>query len=303
MGFFNRKIAQLEQAEEQANSENINKIASDKAVDIIKELSGAKQESKKKMLDNLIVFTSASGGTGVSTLASNIAYTAATKYRLKTLMIDLNIECPVQHINLGVKQAIEKKDLVSFLMGKNDLSESIDTTHAINLLYANNRTINDEVNISARLPIGNFNLMLDKVKALYDIVIVDCPMRIDSMLHNVMLYRCDAIYVVWDESMGSTINTDKIRRNMALSGIDSFTKMRIILNKRTSVHFTDFSTKKMNMEMIGILPFDSDIIDNGLRGKIFCENGSTNSKNAALFANRIEEITEKVIQIAGRVQI
>jgi MinD superfamily P-loop ATPase len=108
---------------------------------------------------------------------------------------------------------------------------------------------------------------------------------------------------VWDESIDSTINTDKARRNMALSGIDSFTKMRVILNKRTSVHFTDFSTKKMNMEMLEILPFDSDLIDNGLRGKIFCENGSTNSKNAALFANRIETLTDKVIKIAGRISM
>ena len=220
---------------------------------------------------------------------------------LKVLLIDLNITCPVVHTYLGIQQDIEKNDLVSYLLGKSQLSESIDTTKSINLLFANNRTLTDEINCNDSIAIENFRIMLKKVKQYYDVVIIDCPMRIDNMLQNVMLYEADAIYTVWDEGIGSIINTERLRRNMALSGIDSFTKMRVILNKRTSVHFSDYPLTKLNMELVGVLPFDVDIIDNSLKGQIFCQSGSSNSKNALEFTRKIDEISLKIMKIGGYV--
>ena len=127
-------------------------------------------------------------------------------------------------------------------------------------------------------------------------------MRIDSLLHNTMLYNADAMYIVWDEGIGSIINTEKVRRNMALSGIDSYTKMRIILNKRTSVHFSDYSLKKLNLELVGVLPFSIDIIDNSLRGRIFCDKGVASGKNGAEFARKMEVISNKILKIGGYVE-
>ena len=124
-------------------------------------------------------------------------------------------------------------------------------------------------------------------------------MRIDDMLQNVMLYACDTIYMVWDESINSIVNTEKLRRNMALSGIDSFVKMKVVLNKRTSIHFTEYPISKLNLELIEVLPFDIDIIDNSLKGRIFCEKGSSASKNAIIFAEKIEALTDKVLKIGG----
>ena len=89
---------------------------------------------------------------------------------------------------------------------------------------------------------------------------------------------------------------------MAATGIDSFTKMRVILNKRTSLHYSDYPLKKLNLELVEVLPFDIDIIDNSLRGRIFCEKGSSNSKNALEFADKIESLTEKIMHIGGYVE-
>lgn len=298
MGFLNRKIKELESGEANAN---LAKAASDKASEVIKELSGKGTFEQKKIADSIIAFTNASGGSGTSTLVSNIAYTLFAR-GLKVLIIDLNIMCPVQHTYLGIQQELEKNDLVSYLLGKTQLSESIDTSKNINILYANNRTLTDEINCNDGVAIDNFEIMLKKLRQYYDVVIVDCPMRIDNMLQNVMFYNADAIYMVWDEGIGSIINTERIRRNMALSGIDSFTKMRVILNKRTSVHFSDYPLTKLNMELVGVLPFDVDIIDNSLKGQIFCEKGSSNSKNAIEFARKIQDISDKIIRIAGYVE-
>ena len=89
---------------------------------------------------------------------------------------------------------------------------------------------------------------------------------------------------------------------MALSGIDSFTKMRVVLNKRTSIHFSDYPIKKLNLELVEVLPFDIDIIDNSLRGRIFCDKGSTSSKNATEFATNIVSLTDKMLKIGGYVE-
>lgn len=298
MGLFSRKIRELENKEEE--QVNLSKAASDKAVDVIKELSGKHMKSARKLVDNVVVFTNASGGTGASTLISNVAFIASQK--LKVLLIDLNITCPVQHTYLGVKQEIDKPDLVSFLLGKNNLSESIDTTNQVNLLYANNRSLADEINCNSRVAIENLNGLIAKTRQYYDLVLVDCPMRVDCLLQNTMLYACDSIYLVWDEGIGSIINTDKLRRSMALSGIDSFTKMRVVLNKRTSIHFSDYPVKKLNLELVEVLPFDIDIIDNSLRGRIFCDKGSTSSKNATEFATNIVSLTDKMLKIGGYVE-
>lgn len=296
-----KKIHKLEEG----NSEeaiNLAKATSDKAADVIKELSGKGTASKTKLVDNLIMFTNASGGAGASTIAHNVAYTA-TKKGIKTILIDLNIMCPVQHTYLGVKQEVtEKDDLVSYLLGKASLSDCIDKTHAVNLLYANNRTLADLINCNSKASIANFEAMIDKLRQFYDLVIMDCPMRIDSMLENVAIYNADTIYTVWDEGIGSMINTEKLRRNMALSGIDSFVKMKIVLNKRTSIHFSNYPLSKLNLELIEVLPFDIDIIDNSLKGRIFCENGSSNSDNALIFASKIESLTDKVLKISGYVE-
>lgn len=301
MGIFTKKIRQIERSEMETDNVNLAKATSDKAVDVIKELSGKSTASGKKLVDNLVVFSGASGGTGATTLATNVAYEAVQK-GLKVLLIDLNIMCPVQHTYLGIRQEMEKPDLVSYLLGKNALSDSIDTSNTINLLYANNRTLSDEINCSNKIAIENFNNLLEKVRQYYDLVIVDCPMRVDVLLQNVMLYNADAIYIVWDEGISSIINTEKLRRNMALSGIDSFTKMRVILNKRTSVHFSDYPIKKLNLELVEVLPFTIDVIDNSLRGKIFCEAGSSTSKNSGEFARKVMSLTDKILKIGGYVE-
>lgn len=298
MGLFEKKIKQIEAESDTSEIKNFAKVTADKAVDIIKELSGKQIETGKKIIDNVIAFSSTAGGGGASTVASNFAY-FATRYGLSVVIVDLNILCPIQHTYLGIDQELKKSDLVSYLNGESPLNESIEVGQGINVMFANNRTLNDLVNCSSKMAIDNFNQMIHYLRNYYDLVILDCPMRIDDMLCNTALYTCDSLYVVWDEGTGSIINTEKLRRNMALSGIDCYTKMHIILNKRTSVHFSDYALKKLNLELIGVLPFTIDIIDNSLRGRIFCDKGAATGKNGAEFSRKMDMISDKILKIAG----
>lgn len=300
MGLLSKKAKQLQANDTQM--ENIGKVTSDKAVDIIKKLSGVDGQSKGSLVDNYVVITNTSGGTGASTIACNVAYKAACQ-GLKVLLIDLNILCPIQHTYLGIKQSVtEKQDLVSYILGKSVLGDVIDSSHIYSLLYANNRTIADLINCNADASIATFNDMINKLRRLYDLILVDCPMNIDNMLCNNVLYNCDSMYVVWDEGLASIANTDRLRRNMSYCGIDSYTKMRVILNKRTYLHYNMYPFKKLNLELVEILPFDVSVIESSVKAQIFCEKASSNSKNAAIFENSISLLTDKILKIGGMVK-
>lgn len=298
MGIFNKKIKQLQESDLlNANA----KAASDVAVDLIRGLGGEEVSLTGVVADNYVVFTNASGGTGVSTLVSNVAYQASLK-GLKTLVIDLNILYPIQHTFFGIKTSVtEKPDLVSYLNGKDALGDCIDTDNEYSLLYANNRTINDLINCNNEAAIVNFNDMMSKLRRLFDLILIDCPMRVDDDLCNNVLYYCDSIYLVWDEGLSSMANTDRFRRNMSYCGIDSFTKMRVVMNKRTNIQYSEYPFKKLNVELVETLPFDTAIIENSVKAQIFTAKARTNSKNAAVFEQKIISLTDKVLRIGGYV--
>lgn len=281
--------------------ENIGKMASDTAIGLIKELSGKNIKRTKRTVDNLIVISNASGGTGASTVVSNVAY-VASKRGLNVLVIDLNILYPVQHSSFRIKQEIEKNDLCSYLTGKSTLGESIYTNNNVSVIYANNRGLMDGINCCSDYAIKNFELALDKARQLFDLVLIDTPMRIDDTLINTAFYLSDQIYLVWDEGISSIGNTEKIRRNMASSGVDSYTKMRVILNKRTSINYNNYPFQKLNIELAQILPFELEIIESSLRSDIFCNTGASSSETAGAFYNGIVSLTDTILNNGGYIK-
>lgn len=280
------------------SQENIGKIASETAVSLIKQMSGTDVQRTKRVIDNVVVMTGASGGTGASTLVSNVAH-IATRKGFKVLVIDLNIMYPVQNSMFELKQVLERDDLVSYLLGKSTLGNSIDTTKDVSILYANNRGLMESINCEQDIAVSNLETAISKARQLFDLVLIDCPLRIDHTLVNVAFYLSDQIYCVWDEGISSISNTERIRRNMAFSGVDSYTKMRAILNKRTNIQYTKYPFDKLNLELTEVLPFDTAIIESSLRCEVFCAKGATSSDNANEFYRKIESLTDKILQNGG----
>lgn len=292
----------IKKANDTTDGKDFSTFTSESATNILKQLSGGKINYNKKVIDNLIVISSASGGAGASTIVSNLAFTAANDYSMRVLVIDLNILMPVQHMYFGIKQDINKPDLVGYLLGKNTLGEAIEQGNSASVMFANNRSLMDYINCESDQAVNNFESALDGLKGLYDLIIIDTPMAIENTICNYAFYHADQIYLVWDEGIGSIANSEKIRRNMASCGIDAYTKTKVILNKRTAIHYSDYPFKKLNMELVQILPFEQDIIYSSLSSQIFCDKGASRSKNSAYFCGGIQQLTQKVLEIGGMVK-
>lgn len=301
MGLLDRFKTKRGSDTDKESPENVSKAASEAAVSIIKRLSGHNAKRTKKVIDNVITISNASGGAGASTITSNVAYMLGER-GLKVLVIDLNVMYPIQHSYFGVKQEIERADLVSYLLGKNSLGDSINSSGEVSLLYANNRSLMDSINCESDIAVTNFQIAVDKMRQLFDVILIDAPMRIDHTLVNTAFYMSDQIYLAWDEGIASIANTERIRRNMALSGIDSYTKMKVVLNKKTSIHYSNYPFQKLNIELVQILPFDVEIIDSGLRSQVFCDKGSSASKNSNVFYEGIQSLSDKILEHGGYVK-
>lgn len=281
------------------NTKDFNSITSEKANDLLKQLSGGKVQYRKRVIDNIIVVSSASGGAGASTIVANLAYTAATEHSMRVLVIDLNLLLPTQHMYFGIKQTISKPDLVGYLLGKNTLGDAIEQGSCASLLFANNRGLMDYINCESDPSVANFEKAIEGLRTLYDLIIIDSPMKVENTICNYAFYLSDQIYFVWDEGIGSIANTEKIRRNMASSGIDAYTKTKVILNKRTGIHYSDYPLKKLNLELVQVIPFEQAVILSSLSSEIFCDKGASRSPNAAYFCGGIQQLTTKVLQIGG----
>lgn len=262
------------------------------------DLSGGEATQQRKLIDNVLLFTNASGGTGVTTIVQNVAAVCRSK-GLRTLVIDLHLLYPMQDSIFGVEAMMERPDLTGYLLGKNDLRKAIINNGNFSILFSNNRTLMDSINCEEDTPVQNYVNMMDTLRKMYDIILIDCPNDIDHTLINTAIYGCDHIYMVWDEGLPSILNTEKIRRALASTGVDSYTKLSVILNKRTDVTYSDYPFGRLNIELDQILPFDPAVVESQLKNQIFIEKAASKQDNANIFYTQIFELTDKIIVRGG----
>lgn len=272
--------------------------ATEKAVDTVKSIRGNKEvDTRSKVVDNYILFTG-HGGTGASTLVANIANEMANR-GLDVIVVDLDIVYPTQHMYVGVSEPVDA-DLVSALTGESTLGDSIYSKKKYHTLFASNATIVESIKCSGTDAVDNYCEMITKLRTLYDVVLVDAPLKIDDKLVNTALYGCDNIYFVWDEGVSSIVTAERAKSNLALSGI-STSKIKAILNKRTNIRYNNTPFDRTGIELVEVLPFSEDVIISGLAGEIFCDRAESASKKAVEFERGIKRLTSKILKIGGYV--
>lgn len=303
MGLFDKfKSKQKEMLEindnNQASQVTVGKLTYQAAKNILGDLSGGEAVQHRKLIDNVILFTNAAGGTGATTIMQNVAQICKSK-GLRVLVIDMHILYPMQDQIFGVEATMTRPDFTGYLLGKNDLRKAIINDGNLSILFQNNRNLMDSINCEDDTAITNFTSMIETLRKMYDIILIDCPNTVEHTLINTAFYLCDHIYMVWDEGLPSIINTEKVRRALAYTGVDSYTKTSVILNKRTNVTYSDFPFKRLNVEMDQILPFDPQVIECQLKNQIFVEKAVQKQENANIFYESMFILTDKILERGG----
>jgi len=268
------------------------------AESVIRTISGVDNRTTKKVLNNVISFMSSAGGAGASTLVATVAE-KMKKRGYKVIIIDLNIMYPSQQIYLGIEPKA-KSDLLSYLTGRNNLGASIIEKNGISLMIGLNQTIAEYIISDNRESSKMMEEAINRLSRLYDVVLIDAPNQIDYDIVNTALYKSDSIYMIMDDGVQSLLNIPKIINNFELTGIHT-KKIKYVMNKRTSFHYVQSNLDQFNIELCSVIPFETGVLESGLRGELFTVHGVSTGKTSQDYVKAIEAFTDTVLEAGGAV--
>lgn len=178
---------------------------------------------EKRADGRLLVFLSAKGGSGVTTLACNIAVCLAQESGLKTLLIDLNLPLGDAAINLGIKARHSVVDALENYkrLDSSFLSSLLDTHDSgLSVLAAPSELAPTHVSDDA------IDRLLEVARHDFDFVVVDAGSRLD--LQSTRLFDKSAIlYLVVQVGVAELRNSNRLIARLAAAG----PRLEIVLNR------------------------------------------------------------------------
>jgi len=178
----------------------------------------------KKASGKLLVFLSAKGGSGVTTLACNFAVSLAQESQQKTLLIDLNLPLGDAAINLGIRA---EHSIVSALENSSRLDSSFLATllvkHSSGLfvLAAPSELAFTHVSDEA------INKLLEVAQEGFDYVVVDAGSRLD-LQHTHLFDETTTIYLVTQVGIAELRNSNRLISRLSTA---VGPKLEIVINR------------------------------------------------------------------------
>ena len=275
---------------------DIREEAGKSAKKIIKEMSGIENKHKRKLLNNTISFMSTSGGAGASTLVASVGKELAD-IGYSVLIIDLDIMYPSQGRLNNIPYSDTKCDLVGCVTGE-VIGKCIRYNKNIGVICSENRTLIDYVSCDNKDATTNFEEALNRLAYLFDVILIDCPNQLHFDLVNTALYRSDNIYLVLDDGAASLVNIPRLINNFEITGIHT-KKIRYIMNKRTSFHYSPSNLKAFNIEVSNFIPFEMGVLECSLKGKLFSKDGESTGKSSKEYVKSIKALVNTVLVEGG----
>jgi pilus assembly protein CpaE len=181
-------------------------------------------QKTKKATGRLLVFLSAKGGSGVTTLACNFAVSLAQEPGKKTLLIDLNLPLGDAAINLGIRP---RYTIVNAFQNSSRLDASFFSTlltrHTSGLFV-----------LAAPSELGTSQFSDDAVNKLlkvarqeFDYVVVDAGSRLD-LQHTYLFEESATIYLVTQIGIPELRNSNRLIARLAVTGGP---KLSIVINR------------------------------------------------------------------------
>ena len=181
----------------------------------------------KKAAGKLLVFFTAKGGSGVTTLASNFAVSLAQESRQKTLLIDLGLPLGGVALNLGITteysivdalQNIERLDagFLSSLLGKHGSGLSV--------LAAPSEMASMQLSDEA------VDKLLEVARQQFSYVVVDAGSKLD-LRHTHLFDQSATIYLVVQVGLAELRNSNRLISMLSAAGGP---KLEIVINRYDS---------------------------------------------------------------------
>jgi pilus assembly protein CpaE len=178
----------------------------------------------KRADGKLLVFLSAKGGSGVTTLACNCAVSLAQDSRKKTLLIDLNLPLGDAAINLGIRADHSVVDALENF-------KRLDSSFLISLLEMHGSGLSVLAAPSELAPAHVSDDAIDKLLEVareeFDYVVVDAGSRLD--LQSTRVFEKSAtIYLVVQIGIAELRNSNRLIARLSSAGGP---KIEVVLNR------------------------------------------------------------------------
>jgi pilus assembly protein CpaE len=178
----------------------------------------------KKAGGSLLVFLSAKGGSGVTTLACNFAVSLAQESKKRTLLIDLNLPLGDAAINLGIQaeySTVNALQNYSRLDGNFLSTLLVQHESGLFILAAPSELAPTHVSDEA------IDKLLDVARQDFDYVVVDAGVRLD--LQSTHLFdESSTIYLVTQVGIPELRNSNRLIRQLSTVGSP---KVEIVINR------------------------------------------------------------------------
>ncbi|SDC04040.1 capsular exopolysaccharide family [Paenibacillus sp. UNCCL117] len=150
----------------------------------------------------VIMVTSAGPGEGKSTTLTNLAV-AYAQTDMKVVVIDADLRKPTMHHTFSVTN---RWGLTSILAGQAKLGDVVQHTYVDNLSLITSGPI--PPNPSEMLASKRMTALLDELKGIYDIILIDAPPTLAVTDSQIVATKCDGVILV--------VDSGKVKRDMAI---------------------------------------------------------------------------------------
>jgi pilus assembly protein CpaE len=178
----------------------------------------------KKPEGRLLVFLSAKGGSGVTTLACNFAVSLAQESGKKILLIDLNLPLGGAAINLGIKAEHSVENVFQdFRRLDASLLASLLEVHAsgLSVLAAPSELAPTQVSEEA------IDALLEVALQNFDFVVIDAGSKL-SLQHTLLFDESATVYLVTQVGLAELRNSNRL---IALLSAAGSPKVEIVINR------------------------------------------------------------------------
>lgn len=187
---------------------------------------GAEAGAGAKKSGRIVVFVSARGGTGASTLALNCAWLMAHQRKLRVALVDLDLQFGTLALNLDVDPS-------------HGLTDVLENPERIDALFIASAMVSESANLSvlaSEEPLGvvpsfnpeAINLLFKEMSEGFDVVVVDLP-RNQLVQSQALLAKANEIAVVSDLTLPCVRDTMRVLSFLKESARDA--KVSVIANR------------------------------------------------------------------------